>query len=680
MFTINCKRIYKIFRKEIIFSLRDSDLLLFILVLPFLIYPIMAVLSVTVASQSQQVVSQAEVRAILPSELERFAERIATTTLKLTFAPDPMQLIEELQQDKTDAIVEVATPSADFFKAESSETIGLKIHYDRTRWKSDKAEEMLTDALLEIKKDLGLLRLEHKKLPESFLTPLRVFSRNIAKPAKMGGFYIGQLLPGLIIMFAVMGAFMSSLDLTAGERDRGTLETLLLSPVPLKELMLGKLTAITGIIMISVSVNLSCMAIMAKVLSWQIGAEMATKISLEASFSALLQVFLLMIPFSFGMSTLFMTIAFMAGTIKKAQMYLSPMMGFIIIPSFVGMVSGFDLSPVTAAIPVLNLALTFKAIFMGTCTNSLYLLTMIFSSFHCLLIVLLASSVYRSEDVLVSESGSLANLLHPAAPGQTAPTARAAVYMFGLAFLLLVAGSSFFQKPELFSMITGLGLTQLLFYLTPPLLYLRFYRYQIIASLDLDLHKIRLENFLLIPVMTLCVLVFVLQFSIWQTRFMPEPKELSSMFAGLFTSAPLWWILLIISPLAGICEEVLFRGFIQKGLRTRLGPWAALVIASMMFGFAHLSPARMGTTFLLGLWMGYIYQITGSLWFSIATHAFNNALAGSVLYFAYTMGAKDASGASLPTMPLPLLLFAILVFTLLIPRFIAINRQTQPQN
>lgn len=680
---VNIRRILNIARKEIIFALRDIDQLMILLILPFLIYPVIAVVSFTAASQSRQVVDQATVKAVLPLELERFKNHIATDSMQISFVADPMQQREDLKQLKIHALVEVASVAADFFSAGSVETALFRVHYDKTSWKSKKAVELLAEAFDKIGDQLATSRLQDRNLPNTFLYPLKFSRKSIASPEKEGGDLLGKILPGLMIMFAVMGAFMTSLDITSGERDRGTLETLLLTPVPTVEIMLGKLTAIVTNVLISVTVNVGCQGLLAYILSRHMPAGGDYGISLSISASALLKIFVMMIPFAACLAVLFMTVALMAGTTKRAQMYLSPMMGLIILPSFVGMLDGFDLSTFTAAIPVVNLTLTFKALAMETCSWALYLQTLAFSCFHCFLAALLASSVYRSEDILVSESGTLADLLYPAAPGQTAPTARAAVYMFGLAFFLLTGVSPFFLNSEHFSNITGLGITQILFYLLPPLIYLWFYRYRIIESLDLELKKIRLENFVLIPVMTLCILVFILQFGIWQASVLPEAKELTSMFAGLFDSAPFWWIILIMSPLAGICEEVLFRGFIQKGLRTRLGPWAAIIMAAMMFGFAHISPAKIITTFMIGLWMGYIYQITGSLWMSIATHAFNNALAGSAMYFAFKMKITPSSAAAvtdpavLPAMPLQLLIFAALVLAVMLPRFISVNKPSE---
>ncbi|MBU1106826.1 MAG: ABC transporter permease subunit, partial [Candidatus Riflebacteria bacterium] len=365
MLKLNLTRIYNIFKKEIIFALRDSDILLTIILLPLLTYPFIAIVSATFLSQAKQIVDNAQVDVVLPEILREFEGYIATETIKVRFEADPGKFLDELKVGKIDALVEVATPSQNFRAADSSESLGLRILYDPTRWKSKKAEDVVWESILELKKDLMEKRLAQKKLDSDFLNSVQIVRKSVAKPAKMGGFLIGQLIPGLIIMFSLMGAFVSAIDLTAGERDRGTLETLLLSPVPLKEIMLGKLLAIIAIILIAVVVNLGCLTLMAKSFTSQLGQYVSDVIVIEASFSTIGLVFLAMIPFSAALASLFMTLAFISGSMKRAQTYLSPVLGIMLLPAFAGMVPGLDLTPLTAIIPVVNLALLFKALFVG---------------------------------------------------------------------------------------------------------------------------------------------------------------------------------------------------------------------------------------------------------------------------------------------------------------------------
>ncbi|MBU1105151.1 MAG: CPBP family intramembrane metalloprotease, partial [Candidatus Riflebacteria bacterium] len=295
---------------------------------------------------------------------------------------------------------------------------------------------------------------------------------------------------------------------------------------------------------------------------------------------------------------------------------------------------------------------------------------------HCLLALLFASSVFRREDVLVSDSGDIAQLFHPVLPGRTSPSARASVYIFGFVFMLIYYLGSFFQNNSRWSLVTGLALIQVFIILSPPLLYLLFYRYRLVATLDLQWQKIRLANLVMLPVLTLCVLVFVLKYSLVQNMLFPMPVEMDKLFLGFFDVAPVWWVFVVLSLFAGFCEEILFRGVIQNGLRTRLGPWGALIITALMFGFFHLTPYKMVTTALLGLWLGTIYQITGSLWMSMYTHAFVNALAGVVLYTGYKAGGEEvARVAAQPDIPLSIVFGAMLVFAVLFAKFRKLNAE-----
>jgi membrane protease YdiL (CAAX protease family) len=73
-----------------------------------------------------------------------------------------------------------------------------------------------------------------------------------------------------------------------------------------------------------------------------------------------------------------------------------------------------------------------------------------------------------------------------------------------------------------------------------------------------------------------------------------------------------------------VCEEIYFRGFIQTSLRARWGaPWA-LVISAVLFAAMHGNIHYLHLYFLLGLIFGWAYEVSGTLWASIACHALNN--------------------------------------------------------
>lgn len=90
----------------------------------------------------------------------------------------------------------------------------------------------------------------------------------------------------------------------------------------------------------------------------------------------------------------------------------------------------------------------------------------------------------------------------------------------------------------------------------------------------------------------------------------------------------------LIVVVAPICEEIFFRGFFFAGLRSKLPFWAAGLISALLFGAVHLSDANLiagAQLMLLGLVLAGVYERTDSLWSNIAVHAFNNAIAFTLL-------------------------------------------------
>ncbi|MEW6711164.1 MAG: ABC transporter permease subunit/CPBP intramembrane protease [Candidatus Riflebacteria bacterium] len=663
---LNLKNILSIFRKELVFTLRDADLILTIVLLPMIVYPLLAIGGAIFVGQAKSSVEKAEVKVVLPEILQKYEQKLATQTVTLAFAADPQKHLDELKDAKIDALVEIATLSADFAEPQATESLCLQIQYDRTRWRSDKASDLIYDQLADLREELRESRQKARNIGEDFFFPIRIKEKNIAVPSKMGGSMVGDLLPSLIIIFSMLGAFYSAIDLTTGEKERGTLETLLLSPVSFNEIMLGKFLTVVAVVMISVSINLFFLGGTFKFGLYQMSRMMSVKLMVETSWISIILIFFAMIPLAATISAAMMAVSFMARTMKEAQNYLAPIISLLILPSFSGSMPGIDLTPFTASIPIVNLSLLFKAFFVGDWSVGMYLITVAASTVHAIIALALAASLFRSEDLFDRSGGELAHLFYPVAPTCTAPTARGALFIFGIVVGLAFSVGEFLQNNPRWSLITGLALLQLVVILAPPLAYLLFYRYRLVPTLNLELNRLRLGDFLVVPVMSLCVLVWIMQYSLIQNHFFPAPDELNKLFLGFFDVAPVWWVFVVGSLMAGFCEEVLFRGVILKGLQSRLGIVWALVISSCMFGLFHITPYKMVSTGLIGLWLGYLRYRTGSLWLSIYGHAFNNAVALALVYAISKSGAEAASQVSKALfVPLPLLAASIFVFWLL---------------
>jgi membrane protease YdiL (CAAX protease family) len=112
---------------------------------------------------------------------------------------------------------------------------------------------------------------------------------------------------------------------------------------------------------------------------------------------------------------------------------------------------------------------------------------------------------------------------------------------------------------------------------------------------------------------------------------------------------------------------------IFKGLQTRIGAVWALLLSSAMFGFFHITPYKMVTTALIGLWLGFLFWRSRSLWTSIYAHAFNNAVALAGVYAVSQAAEKEPEIVRSFSLPLPILVVSAVVFLLLLRLFNRIN-------
>ncbi|MFQ5907151.1 MAG: ABC transporter permease, partial [bacterium] len=179
------------------------------------------------------------------------------------------------------------------------------------------------------------------------------------------GMIAGMFLPYLILILALTGAMYPAIDLTAGEKERGTLETLLLSSASRFELVMGKFLAVlTASFVTAVLASVSMLA----TLKGGFGtlARVGEEVSLAVSPLSLLIIFLMMIPVCCFFSAVLISISLFAKSYKEATSYLSPLLTLLIIPAVVSIMPGTEMSPRISLIPILNTSLAFKDLLKGT--------------------------------------------------------------------------------------------------------------------------------------------------------------------------------------------------------------------------------------------------------------------------------------------------------------------------
>lgn len=226
--------------------------------------------------------------------------------------------------------------------------------------------------------------LGERGLPSSLVKPFELRTENVAPPEKVGGNIVGGFVPYLFILLCFTGAMYPAIDLTAGEKERGTLETILCSPVGRLELVLGKfalvLTASLTTVVCSL-LSLAASAVVGGLLLTGTGggsAALASAVSSRGGAAGglgqlpmidplgLVGVLALVLPLAFLFAALLLSVALFAKTSKEAQSYTAPMVIVVVMPAMMGLLPGVELNSQLALVPILNVALASKELLSGS--------------------------------------------------------------------------------------------------------------------------------------------------------------------------------------------------------------------------------------------------------------------------------------------------------------------------
>lgn len=652
-------------KKELTETLRDRRSLLMLLVLPTLIYPVMLIGLTKVATNQAESReargSRVGVWGALPPDLERellaaepglqlvaWAGCPAHVQSQLTaglLAPPPeepppppggpkkaqLHLGPAEEVARTDdplaaaaraalaasheTLDAVLVPALDLAARLQADDLGrVVIYHDSVDEDSRQARDRVARGLGEVRERLVDRRIKDRGLPPGFSRGLDVSSRTVALASRRSGQRLGALLPFVLIVMSLMGGFYASIDLTAGEKERGTMQTLLCAPLDPLEVISGKFLTVWAMTMLAGLTNVgSLAATLYRILSAD---------RLEVSPQALGLALLLFVPVSFTTSAVFLAVGAFARDFKDGQNLVTPVYLVLALPTGFTMLPGVELSPWTACVPVLNIALLIKGILVGEAAAELVFLTLGVSAVYGVLALALAARVFHSEQVLLGGHEPLRQTFGLARRPGGAPTPVLALLLFVVVLVALFYGTLLLDDRGIVAIVLG---TQVGLMLGPTLLVTGGLGLSWRATLGLRLP----------PARTLVAAVIV-GLSAWTVgagvflRFLPPPEDLTEALKRVALlgdpSTPLWLAILVVALVPAICEELLFRGFVLSGLR-RLGELPAICCSALLFGLAHASLYRMLPTAFLGLLLGAFAWRTRSVLPGLILHALNNAVA-----------------------------------------------------
>ncbi len=390
-----------VYRKELTDSLRDRRTLVSMIVIPLLVFPVMMLgfsyLAVKLVGQAKKEVPQIMVLGGEDSPKVMAGLRNLDTIEIVPPAPD---YVEQISNKKIRAAVEI--PKGFDAALERNEKTTIKIYMYEGEIKSSFAADRVEKFFSELREKTARDRLEARKLPVSLLKPFDIEQKNVAPPEKVGGSMFGGLIGYMVILLCMTGAMYPAIDLTAGEKERGTMETILCSPVERTHLVLGKflmvLTASLASAVLSViSMGVSFLGV-SKLGSLESGGRSVFQMSINPK--AVLAVFGMVLPMAVLFAAALMTIALFAKSYKEAQSYLTPMTFLVVIPAVASLLPGVELNAKLALVPVLNTSLVSKEILTGTYHWNYIALIFLSSCAYAAAAMFIAVRMFQREDVL----------------------------------------------------------------------------------------------------------------------------------------------------------------------------------------------------------------------------------------------------------------------------------------
>jgi len=401
---MNAQAVGIVYRKEFTEWVRDRRTLISTVLVPLLLFPLVMVgFSFLAASLVGRAKNETPKVMILGGQdsPELLASLGKLDTLEI--APYSSNWKEQISEKQIRAAVEIPPNFQSALEKGQDETV--KIYYYEGEIKSsfgaDRIEKFLKDYRDRVVKD----RLAAKNVSASVLKPFEIKQENVAPPEKVSGATVGGFIGYLVVLLCMTGAMYPAIDLTAGEKERGTMETILSSPISRLDLVLGKFFLVLSAALATAALSVLSMGISFTVMRQvnQSSAKEQNETSamlLQLGPKAVAFIFVMALPLAVLFAAALMTIALFAKTYKEAQSYVTPMTFLVIIPAVASLLPGVELTPKLAMVPILSTSLVCKEIIAGTYHwNSI---AVIFAStcLYAVVALFLAFKTFQRESVL----------------------------------------------------------------------------------------------------------------------------------------------------------------------------------------------------------------------------------------------------------------------------------------
>ena len=399
-------RVRAIAKKEVVEFSRDWRTIIAIIVIPLLMFPLLFILFPVLLESEAAELDALELSIVIQTDglPGALAENISLGSMEysievlpnLTSLSEPGQDLERVRNSSTDAILRFESNDdvwgyaiLHLSTSERSSEARFRLLTALSIWEDSEVRERIEDGGMDVNTTLDPLRWDGE-----------IADGDVATSGEQSGMILSLFIPLVLAIWTYSSAIQPSIDMTAGERERGTLEALLCLPCTRMELLLGKWLAVASITGVGVLLQIFGLlfAIGYLASSSFIGVPQLSMVSIGLIVLSIMLFAVMVVAFE-------LALAMRSHSVKEAGSILAPALMLILFPALFTQVINLDgIEGFWFAIPVVNILLALRELLMNRVITEHVLIWVLSSLVYASFAAYYASRQFNREDIVTSLS------------------------------------------------------------------------------------------------------------------------------------------------------------------------------------------------------------------------------------------------------------------------------------
>lgn len=644
-----------LFRNEVRMLLRDTRTILIAVLAPLILFPMMAIILNAVENRDQERLEQAIFSWALVGDTADWARPILERALANR---SDSSLVGFVEQPATDAGTALAEGDLNLLvraRELDGEPPSFVLEYRGRSDFSQAAAEAFRAVLSDAREDLRDSVFSAAGFPVARGEVAVVETQNVATQAQEAGAFLGLALTPFLILLMLGGGSIVAADAISGEKERGTLETLLTSAASRKEIVRAKLLAVVVVGLAVAVINVTNLLIYSTLGLIDLPSQLAVSVSLIE----LLGLLVLILPITVLVGSALLLLSGVSKSYKEYQTYFFPVFLIFLVPSMAALLPGMELRSAIVFVPIAGIGVAIRDLLLGDLDLLFGLFALVSTAGTALWLTRVTERTLSNERLISNAGLDEADLVG----GPALFPRHVLAWFLGFWVIFFVTALWF---GETLGVRGQLVVNLVVIFFGGSVLVARRYRLPFRATFNLKgTHPLIMAVVLIGAPSALVLGLGISEFV--NTWLFPVPQGMAeAMEEGMGLDMSLGQLLFFLALMPAIFEEFAFRGLLVSGLRgTRLPRWGVVLLGGLIFGAFHVSLSRIFPTAWLGMNLVVVVLLTRSLWPAVLWHFLNNAIA----LWASKTDLIDAETFVLPAWTIPAAMLGLALTWWVMARF-----------